>query len=287
MTQPVIAGVAGSDRGLEAARFAADEASRRGAPLRLVTVVPWPYDGLSAPPPDLDLPALLHRSGESVVGAAADTVADVDVSTSVLDGDPVSVLTELSVDAQLVVLGGRGVGGIAGLVLGSTASGVVAHAHCPVVVLPDDSAVVVHGRQSVVVGVEGRPRDEDVLAFAVAEAARRGTDLVAVHAWQDVVLDLPLREVSPLIDWAGVRADEERVLAEALAGWREKEPDLVVREAVVRDRPARALSAASLTAQLLVVGHRRRRSPGSTTHGVLHRAGCPVAVVPLPSGDRS
>src|SRR6185503_17719453 len=74
MTQPVIAGVDGSDRGLEAARFAADEASRRGAPLRLVTVVSWPYDGLSAPPPDLDLPALLHRSGESVVGAAADTV---------------------------------------------------------------------------------------------------------------------------------------------------------------------------------------------------------------------
>ena len=285
MTLPVVAGVDGSEHGLGAARFAAEEARRRGAPLHLVTVVPWPYAGLSAPPPELDLPAMLRRGGESVVNAAAEAVSDAEVTTSVLEGEPVNVLIERSAGAQLLVLGSRGIGGVAGLLLGSTATGVVAHAHCPVVVLPDDSAVVVHGRRSVVVGVEGRPEDEDVLAFAVAEAALRNTDLLAVHAWQDVVLDVPLRDVSPLIDWAGVLAEEERVLAEALAGWREKEPDLDVREAVVRDRPARALGAASLTAQLLVVGHRSRRSPGSTTHGALHRAGCPVAVVPLPRGE--
>jgi len=105
-----------------------------------------------------------------------------------------------------------------------------------------------------------------------------------VHGWQDVVLETALRTAAPLVDWAAVRADEERVLAEALAGWRDKDPDVEVREVVVRDRPARALVAAAMTAELLVVGHRARRAPGSTTHGVLHRATCPVAVVPLATG---
>ena len=102
-----------------------------------------------------------------------------------------------------------------------------------------------------------------------------------MHAWQDVVLETEFRSVGPLVDWAGVMADEERVLAEVLAGWRDKEPDVVVREVVVRDKNARALLQAGLTAQLLVVGHHSRRTLGSTTYGILHRATCPVAVVPL------
>ncbi|WP_448628132.1 universal stress protein [Geodermatophilus sp. URMC 64] len=280
---PVLAGVDGSLRALAAARLAADVARRRDAPLELVTVVPWPYDGLTAPPPDLDLPALLRESGGSVVRAAADVLGEDGVATVVRDGDPATVLAELSAGAQLVVLGSRGAGGVAGLLLGSTAAGVIAHARCPVLVLPDDAAVVVRGRRSVVVGVEGRPGDEGVLAFAFAEAAARRTDLVAVHAWQDAVLETALRTAAPLVDWAAVRADEERVLAEALAGWRDKEPDVEVREVVVRDRPARALVAAAMTAELLVAGHRARHRPASTTSAVLHRATCPVAVVPLAS----
>jgi nucleotide-binding universal stress UspA family protein len=50
---------------------------------------------------------------------------------------------------------------------------------------------------------------------------------------------------------------------------------------VVREKTARALVAASLTAELLVVGHHRRRALGSAAYGALHRAGCPVAVVPV------
>ncbi|WP_222269852.1 universal stress protein [Modestobacter marinus] len=135
-------------------------------------------------------------------------------------------------------------------------------------------------------GVEGRPGDDEVLAFAFEEAAARGTDLIAVHAWQDVVLETPYQSLSVLIDWSSVRADEERVLAEAMAGWRDEVPAVPVREVVVRDRTARALVAAALTAELLVIGHRRRNrlaTLGSTTHGVLHRAPCPLAVVPITS----
>jgi nucleotide-binding universal stress UspA family protein len=85
-------------------------------------------------------------------------------------------------------------------------------------------------------------------------------------------------------DWADVVAHEEQVLTEALASWKEREPEVLVRAVLVRDGPARALVAASMTAELLVVGHRARRLPGATTHGVLHRATCPVAVVPITKG---
>jgi nucleotide-binding universal stress UspA family protein len=228
---------------------------------------------------------LLLRHGQAIVEAAAAALraeaGDVPVTAHAVDGHAVDVLSAESARAQLVVLGGRGVGGLPGLLLGSTAARVVAQASCPVVVLPDDRDVVVRDRRTVVVGVEGRDGDQDVLAVAFAEAASRGTDLLAVHVWQEVILDASFRTVSPLNDWEGVVADEERILAEALAGWRAKEPDVPVREAVVRDRTAPALVAAALTAELLVLGHRGRRFLGSTTHSVLSRASCPVEVVPL------
>lgn len=191
--------------------------------------------------------------------------------------------------AETIVLGARGVGGISGLLIGSTATGVATAARCPVVVLPDDSTVVVSERRSIVVGVECRGRDQEVLEFAFAEAAARGTDLLAVHAWQDVALGPGIRTVGPLVDWATVAADEQRLLAEAIAGWREKQPDVDVREVVVRGRAAPSLVSAAMTAELLVVG-RPPHGPigrlGSATHGVVHRAGCPVAVVPVSSTGR-
>jgi nucleotide-binding universal stress UspA family protein len=211
-------------------------------------------------------------------------------SWSVLDGRPAELLRAASAEAHLIGLGARGARGArgaGGLLLGSTASGVVAGASCPVIVLPDDTSVTVGQRRSVVVGVKGRS-DDDVLAFAFDEAAARDTDLIAVHAWQDTAVDPAYPTISPLIDWARVGDQEERVLAEALAGWRDKRPDVVVREVVLRDKPARGLLAAALTAQLLVVGHRRRNRLAtltSTTHGVLHRAAGPVAVVPVGSGQ--
>ena len=282
----VVVGIDASQASARAVRYAAEEAAQRSVPLQIVHALTW-FDGMTSPPADLDVLGLLDTGATALVEAMAESVAGVLpaplIHTSVTEGDPVEVLRRASDDASLVVIGGRGVGGVEGLLLGSTASGIVAQAGCPVVVLPDDTGVRVSSRRSVVVGVEGRG-DEEVLAFAFEEAAARRTDLVAVHAWQDVVLETAFRSISPLAEWAGVMADEERVLAEALAGWADKEPDVVVREVVVREKAARALVSAGLTATLLVVGHHRHRRLGSTTHAVLHRANCPVAVVPLPAG---
>lgn len=288
---PVVVGIDGSEAARSAAVLAAEEARRRQTTLRLLHALSWPPPGtLAETIRDPELRKALHGGAEAVLRTTAADAADVlgseRVSWDVVDDDPVPALRAASADAQLVVIGSRGLGGVAGLLVGSTASGLVAHSSCPVVVLPDPTTAAVSPRSSVVVGVEGRAGDDAVLGFAFAEAAARGTDLVAVHAWQDVVVETAFQSMSPLVDWAGVLLDEERVLAETLAGWRDQEPDVPVRE-VVRERTARALVSVGLTAQLLVVGHRHRTALarlGSTTHGVLHRAGCPVAVVPLPTG---
>jgi nucleotide-binding universal stress UspA family protein len=283
----VVVGVDASETAARAVRFAADEARRRSAPLRIVHAITW-FDDVTYSLPEFDVPDLLNTGARTLLQAMRDLVSDSlpadRVSTSAVDGHPADVLVAASEGAALLVVGARGVGGLAGLLRGSTAHGVVAHAACPVVVLPDDSAVRVRDRRSVVVGVRGRG-DEEVLAFAFAEAAARGTDLVAVHAWQDAVLETAALSTSSFIDWARVAADEERVLAEALAGWRGKEPDVAVREVVIREKSGRALVEASLTAQLLVVGHHRRRTLGSTTYAALHRAPCPMAVVPVPADN--
>ena len=284
---PVVVGIDGSEAAAAAARFGMDEARRRSAPLHLVTAVPRPSDRLAALLPDAHVTSLVQVAqsiAQTTVDALGAEAGDVPVITRVVVGHAVDVLGAGSAEAQLIVLGSRGAGGMVGVLLGSTASRVVAQACCPVAVLPDDPDVLVRDRRTVVVGVEGREGDEDVLAVAFAEAATRATDLLVVHAWQEVVLDVPLRTVSPLADWAGVVADEERVLAEALAGWRDKEPDVPVREAVVRDRTAPALVAASMTAELLVMGHRTGRFLGSTTQSVLNRASCPAVVVPIGAG---
>jgi nucleotide-binding universal stress UspA family protein len=288
--RPVVAGIDGSEGSRRSARLAAEEARRRHARLELVTVLPWPSLGVVAPPPEDGMPATLFASAESVLESVSAEVAPVvgadRVSWRVVQDTTVDGLGAITTTAQLLVVGSRGAGGVAGLIIGSTASAVAATAGCPVIVLPDETSVRVSRRRSVVVGVEGSSGDDEVLAFAFDEAAARGTDLIAVHAWQDVRLDAAYQSISPLVDWSSVRADEDRVLAEALAGWRDKQPDVEVREVTLRDKPARGLLAAALTAELLVIGHRRRNrlaTLGSTTHAVLHRASCPVAVVALSS----
>jgi nucleotide-binding universal stress UspA family protein len=286
----VVVGMDGSEASQRAVEFATAEAQQRDVPLRILHARTSPSGGIAdlSTEPD-DAGSVVHEGGtKAILRAAGDRAAESlgadRVSWSIVDENPVVALRTASEDAQLLVVGSRGVGGVAGLLLGSTANGVVAHAACPVVVLPDETSVIVRERTSVVVGVEGRAGDEDVLAFAFAEAASRRADLVAVHAWQDATLEAAFQSLEPLVDWADVASDEERALSEALAGWKDKEPDVRVREVVVRERTARALVAVGLTAELLVVGHRHRRAfarLGATTHGVLHRAGCPVAVVPI------
>ncbi|QJY48899.1 universal stress protein [Pseudonocardia broussonetiae] len=280
--RPVVVGVDGSGAARCAVGWAAAEASRRGAPLRLVTAFAWASDhvvghpGLGERYRD-EMEAVARRDLAAAEGSAA--AADVPVSTELRVGFPIGTLADEARHAQLLVVGSRGRGGVAGLLLGSVSAALAGHAACPVVVVREEALGAAGG--PVLVGVDGSPDSEAATAFAFEAAAARGVPLVAVHSWTDLAFD-PV--AAPLMDWDAVEQSERAVLAERLAGWREKFPEVVVEREVVRDLPTHALVERSAAAQLLVVGSRGRGGAaslllGSVSHGVLHRGRCPVAVV--------
>ncbi|MFG2101147.1 universal stress protein [Micromonospora echinaurantiaca] len=288
---PVVVGVDGSPSALHAARVAAREAAARHRPLRVVHAFGWPLLGTPFGPVAAALPyEELRREADRVVAEAVDEArkvdADLAVTGLVVDGAATPVLLRESGDAALLLLGHRGLGGFAELLVGSVSVQLSARAHCPVLVVRGEP----RADGPVVVGVDGSALSEEAIGFAFAEAAQRGTALVVVHAWLYPALPTG-REVSgpgdvlPLpYDPAELRAEEERVLAESVAGWSERYPDVPVQRLLVAGTPARALVEASADAQLTVVGAHGRGSftgllLGSVSHAVLHHARSPLAIV--------
>lgn len=283
LTSTVLAGVDGSPQSTAAVHWAAEEAVRRGASLRLVHAWPWLTDGVSSFAEPDDLPDVVQRTlaeaAEDVRGRHPELAVQTD---AVLDA-PVDGLVAAAADAELLVLGSRGRGGFTGLLLGSVSMAVAGRSGVPVVVVRDSH----EGAQDtgeVVVGVDAHGTEEEVLDFAFRAAALRGARLRAVHGW-----DLP-----PLFGYAGgavpageieqLEALEAKLLSLALAGPREQYPDVEVVEDV-RLGDARALVEASAGASLVVVGRRNRPVDfgarlGRVAHAVLHHAEAPVAVVP-------
>ena len=278
----VVVGVDGSDSALDAVRWAAREADRRHLSLRVVHGFGWPDTRhVGDPGLGVDYREVLQRTAREVLAAATaeaeQAVPGLDVDPQMIVGYPGAVLRSQSAEAQLVVLGDRGLGGFTGLLLGSVAIAVAALAECPVVVVRGPAPAPAEG--PVVVGVDGSPTSEAAVAFAYEAAATRGVPLVAVHTWSDLMVDPTF---APLVDWDAVKGHEREVLAERLAGWGEKYPDVRVQRVVAHDRPARALLEQAAGAQLVVVGTRGRGGLaglllGSVSHSLVHHAPCPVA----------
>ncbi|MHA6783097.1 universal stress protein [Pseudonocardia saturnea] len=292
-SRTVVVGIDGSQSALEAARWAAGEASRRRLGLRLVHAFGWTTE-LVIGHPDLGerrRDIMLEHARQGLVAAeaaVAEHVPDVPVERELVVGYPIGVLVTESRRADLVVVGDRGLSRIGGLLLGSVAMALATHGACPVVVVRGPGQAV-SASAPVVVGIDGSPVSEAALAFAYEEAALRDAPLVAVHTWMDLVAD---PAIAPLLDWEAIEVDERVVLGERLAGWAEKYPDVPVRRVVTRDRPAHALLKEAVGAQLVVVGSRGRGGfaglmLGSVGHALLHRSPCPVAVVrPEESGEQ-
>ncbi|MFR9775407.1 universal stress protein [Micromonospora sp. MS34] len=285
---PVLVGVDGSAIALDAVRSAARSAALRRRPLRIVHAFIWPLMGVPVGPDPSGPPTggLRHQAERYVAEAVAEAgkvAPDVPVTGAVVDGAPVPVLLDEARDAALLVLGNRGLGGFAGLLIGSVTVQVSARAQCPVLVVRGEP----HADGPVVVGVDGSECSTEAVGFAFDEAAWRGAALVAVHAWLHPTPVAP-GDMLPLVyDLDALAAEEERVLAESVAGFAERYPDVSVQHRLVRGSAAGALVEESKAAQLVVVGAHGRGALaglllGSVSHAVLHHAHSPVVIVRHP-----
>ncbi|MBW0116032.1 universal stress protein [Pseudonocardia abyssalis] len=289
----IVAAVDGSALSLQAAQWAADEAAQRHRPIRLVHAVETDTltYGAGVPLPQSYFDAV-RADGVQILSDAREAVLlrhpELDVTVTLHTSGPVPALLEESDAAALLVLGAHGRGGVDALLLGSCVVAVAEHARCPVAVVRGrgvDGAPPTAG--PVVVGVDGSPVSDAAVAAAFDEASWRHTELRAVHAWTEPFLPGTDR-------WVGREARtvaEEEVLAERLAGWQEKYPDVPVRRIVDRGHTVRSLLEHAEPAQLLVVGSRGRGGftgllLGSTSQSLVHHATCPVLIVrPTPGAS--
>ncbi|MGW5430026.1 universal stress protein [Streptomyces sp. NPDC004059] len=299
MPRTITVGLDGSPESRAAAEWAAREAKLRGVAVRLVQV--WePAPAPTAHAPFLGAETYQHWT-ERIPREAAEALRlrhpGVEVSTEQLSGSPAEALAGAAKDAELLVLGSRGLGGIAGFLVGSVGLGVVAHAERPVVLVrageqaadehETDAAGVASAATSfrpVVLGLDLGSPDETVIRFALGAAARRAAPLRVVHGWNPTPYYAYGMAPDPGIQQLLADTDAG-ALAEVLAPWRRKFPDVQVVAESSFGSPSNLLIDASRDASLVVVGRRVRQSAagahiGPVTHAVLHHATAPVAVVP-------
>jgi nucleotide-binding universal stress UspA family protein len=287
----ILVGVDGSACARSAVEWATREAVMRNVPITVIHVA-YPAIGaftgwgLSTAPLPEDFGQLQEEQARRVIDdatatahAAAEGNARLRISSETLWSSVVPTLVDLTKEARMIVVGSRGMGALARGLLGSVSTALVHHAHCPVAVIHGDSPRPEGFAQApVLVGIDGSPASELATAFAFDEASWRGVDLVAMHAWSDADWpDFPEMEAS------AIKAAGQRALAERLAGWRERYPDVTVRPVVVFDYPARHLVDESKSAQLVVVGSHGRGGfagmlLGSVSSAVVHGAHVPVIV---------
>ncbi|MFD8141542.1 universal stress protein [Streptomyces sp. NPDC059708] len=287
MSKRIVAGLDGSDASLAAADWAAREAELHGARLELVHVDDWPVNAPFAVPPA----ASRRQWSDGLLAGSRDRILlrhpALEVATRRIDGRAAAEgLTYAAGNADMLVLGTRGLGSLAGFLVGSVGSAAVPTTVTPVVLVrpADREAPPVQGDAgTVVLGLDPRSDCEPLLGFACEEADRRGRPLVVVHAWPS-----PPAFAHALVMGQGLAQEitdaSAKELSELLAPWQQKYPRLAVEPRVVIGQPAVQVLDAAVGASLVVVGRRIRRSAigthiGAITHAVMHHAASPVAVV--------
>ncbi|MGV0853256.1 universal stress protein [Mycolicibacterium phlei] len=285
-TQPngILVGVDGSPDSEAAIRWATREAILREQPVKLLHAIPpvvvtWPVAYLEASYLEAqeanarqvidDAQKLVEKIADEL-GASAPAI-----ETEVVNIGAPSAMVSASRSAYMTVCGTRGLGAIGRALLGSVSSGLLHHGHGPIAVVPADEPV--DEKAPVLLGIDGSPASEEATALAFDEASRRGVDVVALHAWSDVVYPA-------LGGWQGYEEEAEALLGERLAGWRERYPDVTVHRRVACDQPAKWLIDLSEDAQLVVVGSHGRGGfkgllLGSVAARVAQGAKAPTIVV--------
>jgi nucleotide-binding universal stress UspA family protein len=278
----VVVAVDGSERNHAAITWACVEAAASGRPLDLVHVlderrVPGPFH---APETDDQHAWRLLEAVESELLESAPTVI---LRKEVAVGPVATTLVDRSATQAALVVGRRGFGSFVRLLIGSTSIDVASRARVPVIVVPDRWSVEEHQDEPVVVGVDPRQVQPDVLRFAFTEARLRQVPLVGAHG-----RDLPAGDGLSPSGGEVQTGPEANGLAEALEPYAQAFPDVAVSVVDLPGHPLSVLLDEVGPAQLLVLGRngggRREGFPfGSVAHAVLHYADIPVAIVP-PSG---
>lgn len=265
----IVVGVDGYDDSLAAVDLAAAEADLRGLPLLLLSAHPT----TGALGPHLTLTAIMRRVCTVWPG--------VRTTARNITAEPAEALIGASRRAALLVTGRRG--HVTVEAPGSVSAEIAAHSLCPTIVVPQDAPVLTD--QPVLLALGMSQDDEATAGVAFEEAALRDVPLTATHVWSGIPATA-VGAVDPFAyDLRGATESADRLVAEALAGWASKYPDVKVDRMPLYDvSPARALLDASEEAGLLVVGARRhgRRSSmllGTLTRTLLQHAARPVAVV--------
>ena len=279
----ILVAVDGSPESDAAVAWAARESSIRHAPVTLMNVIA-PVLATVPMEPMFYGPEWFENSARHILEHAelelrSSLVAPhVAVSTVMGRGHPVGTVADASRDAQMLVVGSRGLGAVKSLLLGSVSNGLLHHAHCPVAVIRAYQ-VDVRADAPVLVGIDGSETSEAATALAFDEASCRGVGLIALHVWSDFGL-----YIADESGWHRYQREAEELLAERLDEWVTRHPDVDVRREVVCDEPAYRITEAARQAQLVVVGSRGRGGfagmlLGSTSSAVARTSSVPIIVV--------
>ena len=282
---PVVAATDGSEESLLAVEWAAREAVLRGAPLRIVSAVAMPprmSAGHPASEPDA-VADVISKGSDRALQAASDRAAKAApgllIDADHLDGAPADAVTQSGSGALMLVVGSRGRGGFAALILGSVSRYAATHASCPVVVVRDAPQAA---RRQVGVGIGDLDHADPPLTFAFEEATARKASLIVLHAWHAPESDIS--RAGEALATPGPHDIEEKTnagLERLLNDWRAKYPDVQVSHDVVHGHPGRALVGLSARTDLVVIGRQAvHHGPGSVINAVLSHAHGPVVTVP-------
>jgi nucleotide-binding universal stress UspA family protein len=275
----IVVGIDGSDAGWRALDWAADIAEHTGRSLRVVHV----GDTQSPTFESVDSEPFGNALLSEAIASLAENHDTVPVQAELHDGIPAEVLIELSRTADFLVVG-RGRRGIPGVLLGSVAHRVMAHAHCPTAVVGAQNEVT---SNRIVVGISDSPGGTAALLFAAAEADHRGAELVAVRSWSAREWRLAAAAALPISSPELWENQERTVLDAAVGEIRDLYPELKVRAVLSRTPTEIALEQEGLGAVMLVLGCRRAddsRLPrlGPIASWAAHHFDCPVVVVGNP-----
>jgi nucleotide-binding universal stress UspA family protein len=284
-----VVGLDGSDCAINALEWAVNNVGGRASSIELVTAWQTPVAGaypVSSPVTvvvdDTEFhDAAVHDVAEVAAGLASRVT--LPVTAAVGHGGPAQVLLEASESAALLVIGSRGRGGFARLLLGSTSTQCATHASVPTIVVPGD--VEPAAVETVVVGCDGSPNSMEALRWAIDFAPPGGTVVVA-WVWDATPLAVGA-DAFFFPDASDLAAERFHHLVDTVAG-QARSRDVTLEREFVRGTPRSALAAQAENADLVVVGARGHGAVGAALLGsvstwLLHHVHRPIAVVPLSS----